>query len=66
MVVGLALFGWRAMGKNLVVIGLQWGDEGKGKVVDLLTDKCRPWPAFRAATTPDTRWSSAARRRFCR
>ncbi|HXC07745.1 MAG TPA: adenylosuccinate synthetase, partial [Steroidobacteraceae bacterium] len=26
------------MGKNLVVIGLQWGDEGKGKVVDLLTD----------------------------
>ena len=27
------------MGKNLVVIGLQWGDEGKGKVVDLLTDQ---------------------------
>jgi len=25
------------MGKNLVIIGLQWGDEGKGKVVDLLT-----------------------------
>ena len=24
------------MAKNLVVIGLQWGDEGKGKVVDLL------------------------------
>jgi adenylosuccinate synthase len=27
------------MGKNVVVIGLQWGDEGKGKVVDLLTDQ---------------------------
>ena len=27
------------MGKNLVLIGLQWGDEGKGKVVDLLTDQ---------------------------
>lgn len=27
------------MGKNLVVIGAQWGDEGKGKVVDLLTEK---------------------------
>jgi len=27
------------MGKNVVVIGTQWGDEGKGKVVDLLTDK---------------------------
>ena len=29
------------MGRNLVVIGLQWGDEGKGKVVDLLTDKAQ-------------------------
>src|ERR1700689_2515262 len=29
------------MGKNLVVIGLQWGDEGKGKVVDLLTDSAQ-------------------------
>ncbi len=27
------------MGKNVVVIGTHWGDEGKGKVVDLLTDK---------------------------
>lgn len=26
------------MGKNTVVIGAQWGDEGKGKVVDLLTE----------------------------
>jgi adenylosuccinate synthase len=25
------------MGKNVVVIGTQWGDEGKGKVVDWLT-----------------------------
>ena len=23
---------------NTVVVGLQWGDEGKGKVVDLLTE----------------------------
>ena len=28
-----------SMGKNLVIIGAQWGDEGKGKVVDLLTDR---------------------------
>jgi adenylosuccinate synthase len=27
------------MGKNVVVIGTQWGDEGKGKVVDLLTEE---------------------------
>jgi adenylosuccinate synthase len=26
------------MGNNIVVIGAQWGDEGKGKVVDLLTE----------------------------
>jgi len=27
------------MAKNIVIIGTQWGDEGKGKIVDLLTDK---------------------------
>ena len=26
------------MSKNVVILGSQWGDEGKGKVVDLLTD----------------------------
>jgi adenylosuccinate synthase len=26
------------MARNVVVVGTQWGDEGKGKVVDLLTD----------------------------
>lgn len=26
------------MARNIVVIGSQWGDEGKGKLVDLLTD----------------------------
>ena len=29
------------MGKNVVVLGTQWGDEGKGKVVDLLTDTAK-------------------------
>ncbi len=28
------------MARNVVVIGTQWGDEGKGKIVDLLTDRC--------------------------
>jgi len=32
---GLEIF----MKKNVVVIGAQWGDEGKGKIVDLLTDR---------------------------
>ncbi len=25
-------------GRNVVVVGTQWGDEGKGKIVDWLTD----------------------------
>ncbi|MGE5105245.1 MAG: adenylosuccinate synthase [Betaproteobacteria bacterium] len=29
------------MGKNVVVIGAQWGDEGKGKVVDWLTESAQ-------------------------
>ena len=27
------------MGRFVVVVGAQWGDEGKGKVVDLLTER---------------------------
>ncbi len=27
------------MGQSVVVLGAQWGDEGKGKIVDLLTEK---------------------------
>lgn len=27
------------MGRVVVIIGAQWGDEGKGKIVDLLTDR---------------------------
>ena len=26
------------MGKSVIIVGTQWGDEGKGKIVDLLTD----------------------------
>ena len=29
------------MGKNVVIIGTQWGDEGKGKIVDLLTERVK-------------------------
>jgi adenylosuccinate synthase len=28
----------KSMAKNVVVVGTQWGDEGKGKIVDWLTD----------------------------
>jgi adenylosuccinate synthase len=30
--------GIRGAGRNVVVVGTQWGDEGKGKVVDWMTD----------------------------
>ena len=29
------------MGRSVVVVGTQWGDEGKGKIVDLLTEWAR-------------------------
>jgi len=28
------------MNKSVAILGAQWGDEGKGKIVDLLTEKC--------------------------
>lgn len=38
------------MGKNVVVLGSQWGDEGKGKIVDLLTEKASAVARFKAVT----------------
>jgi len=34
------------MGRFVIVIGTQWGDEGKGKVVDLLTERARAVARF--------------------
>ncbi|GAB4354575.1 MAG: adenylosuccinate synthase [Methylohalobius crimeensis] len=34
------------MGKNVIVIGTQWGDEGKGKIVDWLTDRVKAVARF--------------------
>ena len=44
------------MGKNVVILGSQWGDEGKGKIVDLLTDKLRWWHGFKVGTMLAIRW----------
>ena len=44
------------MGRNVVVIGTQWGDEGKGKVVDLLTEQVPRSLGFRGATMQATPW----------
>ncbi len=34
------------MGKSVVILGAQWGDEGKGKIVDLLTEQVRAVARF--------------------
>ncbi|MGH8127663.1 MAG: adenylosuccinate synthase [Gammaproteobacteria bacterium] len=34
------------MSKNVVVVGIQWGDEGKGKLVDLLTERAHAVARF--------------------
>ena len=42
-------------GRNVVVVGSQWGDEGKGKLVDWLTElaasarRCTSYPAASCA-----------------
>jgi adenylosuccinate synthase len=36
---GLLNQGENVMGKSVVILGAQWGDEGKGKIVDLLTER---------------------------
>ena len=38
----------------IVLVGAQWGDEGKGKATDLLGGRVRRWCGIRAATTPAT------------
>jgi hypothetical protein len=52
-------------GRNVVVVGTQWGDEGKGKLVDWLTESSQGVVRFRVATMPATRWSSTASRPPC-
>jgi len=43
---------------NTILVGAQWGDEGKGKIIDVLTEQARSSSAPRAATTPDTPFTS--------
>ena len=38
------------MSKNVVVVGAQWGDEGKGKIVDWLTESVQALSVSTAAT----------------
>ena len=51
--------------KTVAVVGTQWGDEGKGKIVDLLAADADIVVAFRVATTPPIPWSSTGRNSSC-
>lgn len=48
-------------GKVDVLLGLQWGDEGKGKVVDVLTPKYDVIARFQGGPMLDIHWSLRAR-----
>ena len=50
------------MGKNVVILGSQWGDEGKGKIVDLLTDKASMVARFQGVIMPVIHWLLMARK----
>ena len=41
--------------KNVAVVGSQWGDEGKGKIVDWLSSEADVVEDFRADTMLDIR-----------
>ena len=45
---------------NVVVVGSQWGDEGKGKIVDWLSEQADSSCVFRAAIMPVIPLSSMA------
>ena len=62
-----------------VVLGLQWGDEGKGKIVDVLANnypvvarfqggpQCRPFNSFRREKIRASHYSIRSfQRRFCK
>ena len=48
------------MAKNVVVLGTQWGDEGKGKIVDLLTENVTAVVRFQGKRMVSTWCSSFA------
>ena len=50
---------------NVVVIGAQWGDEGKGKVVDIYTEFADAVVRYQGGNNAATRWWSGTRRWFC-
>lgn len=52
-------------GKVDVLLGLQWGDEGKGKVVDVLTPRYDVVARFQGGLMLAIPWNSKARSMCC-
>ena len=50
---------------NTILVGAQWGDEGKGKIIDFMTEQADIVAELRAELTPDTRSLSARRSTSC-
>jgi adenylosuccinate synthase len=50
---------------SLSVFGAQWGDEGKGKLIDLLARDADVVVRYQGGANAGTRWSSAARSTSC-
>ena len=49
------------MSKNVVILGTQWGDEGKGKLVDLLCEQAAAvHPSLGTRTTGSSRMLASA------
>lgn len=49
----------------IVLVGAQWGDEGKGKATDILGERVDYVVRYQGATTPGTPLSSATRSTRC-
>ena len=45
---------------NCAIVGINWGDEGKGRMVDLISQEYDIVHVIRAATTPVTRSRTSA------
>ena len=52
------------MSNTLVVIGAQWGDEGKGKVIDLLTKQTQAVVRFQGGHNAGTLLLLMVKRQF--
>ena len=54
------------MAKNVVVIGAQWGDEGKGKIVDWLAEETSAVVRFQGGHNAGHTWVDGGKKTILR